>query len=108
MTELQSGGVQAEATPRAPTPAPAGSGRRGGGGRRGGRAGGGRPGRHNPLTRTRRYMREVVSELRKVIYPSRTELVTYVSVVLVFVSFMVAVVAGLDYVFTKAVLSIFG
>jgi preprotein translocase subunit SecE len=56
----------------------------------------------------RQYYREVVSELRKVIYPSRNELTTYVIVVLIFVSVMTAIVALLDYGFTKAVIAIFG
>jgi preprotein translocase subunit SecE len=54
------------------------------------------------------YYREIVSELRKVIYPSRNELITYVIVVLIFVSVMTAIVAGLDYAFSKAVIQIFG
>ncbi len=56
----------------------------------------------------RQYYREIVSELRKVIYPSRNELITYVIVVLIFVSAMTAIVAGLDYGFTQAVIRIFG
>jgi len=58
--------------------------------------------------RLRQYYREVVSELRKVIWPGRNELVTYVIVVLVFVVFVTAFVASLDYGLTKAVLGIFG
>jgi preprotein translocase subunit SecE len=54
------------------------------------------------------FYREVVAELRKVIYPGRNELVTYVIVVLVFVSVMVAIVASLDFGLTKAVLAVFG
>jgi preprotein translocase subunit SecE len=54
------------------------------------------------------FYREVVSELRKVIYPGRQELVTYVIVVLVFVSAMVAIVASIDFGLTKAVLAVFG
>lgn len=53
-------------------------------------------GRGNPFLRLRTYYREIVSELRKVIYPTRSELVTYVTVVLIFVSFMVAAVFFLD------------
>ncbi len=64
--------------------------------------------RPNPIARTRNYYREIVAELRKVIYPTRTELVTYVIVVLVFVSIMVAIVAGLDYGFTRLDLRVFG
>ncbi|GAA5146654.1 hypothetical protein GCM10023321_06430 [Pseudonocardia eucalypti] len=55
-----------------------------------------------------RYLREVVAELRKVIWPTRKDLVTYTLVVLVFVSFMVALVAGLDFAFGKAVFAVFG
>ena len=55
-----------------------------------------------------RFLREVVSELTKVIWPSRRELVVYTGVVLVFVSFMVAFVSLLDMGLGKAVLSIFG
>lgn len=107
MTDLQPGGVSTQGPVNTPGPVPSA----GGAGRRGsGRAAGkGRgKGRGNPLVRVRRFFREVVSELRKVIYPGRRELVTYVSVVLVFVSGMIAFVAGLDYVFTKAVFAIFG
>lgn len=66
------------------------------------RAGGRR--RVTPL----QFYREVVAELRKVIYPGRQELITYVIVVLVFVSVMVAFVATLDFGLTKAVLAVFG
>ena len=50
------------------------------------------------------FFREVVSELRKVIWPTRKELLTYTGVVIVFVTVMTAIVAGLDYVFAKGVL----
>ncbi|HYZ38576.1 MAG TPA: preprotein translocase subunit SecE [Pseudonocardiaceae bacterium] len=55
-----------------------------------------------------RFLREVVAELTKVIWPSRRELVVYTSVVLVFVSFMVAFVALLDMGLGRLVLSVFG
>jgi preprotein translocase subunit SecE len=54
------------------------------------------------------FYREVISELRKVIYPGRRELGVYVLVVVVFVSILTAFVSGLDYGLTKAVLAIFG
>jgi preprotein translocase subunit SecE len=62
----------------------------------------------NPFTRLGRFAREVVAELRKVIYPTRNELVTYTVVVIVFVAIMVTVVGLLDLGFTKAVLYVFG
>jgi preprotein translocase subunit SecE len=55
-----------------------------------------------------RFYREVVAELRKVIWPTRRELLGYSSVVLAFVAFMVLLVAAFDYVFTKGVLAVFG
>jgi preprotein translocase subunit SecE len=58
--------------------------------------------------RLMRFLREVVAELTKVIWPTRRELVVYTGVVLVFVSFMVAFVALLDMGLGKAVLSVFG
>ncbi|SHG06418.1 preprotein translocase subunit SecE [Jatrophihabitans endophyticus] len=55
-----------------------------------------------------RFVRESVSELRKVLWPSRSELVTYSIVVIVFVVIMVAIVAGLDLGFAKLVILAFG
>jgi preprotein translocase subunit SecE len=69
---------------------------------------GGRPGKGSLLSRLVRFLREVVAELRKVIWPTRNQLVTYTIVVLVFVSFMVALVSLLDYLFGRGVLFLFG
>ena len=54
------------------------------------------------------YYRQVVAELRKVIWPTRTQLVTYTVVVIVFVTIMVAILALLDFAFSWAVLEVFG
>ena len=45
------------------------------------------------------FYRQVVAELRKVIWPDRQQLITYTSVVLVFVTVMVIIVALLDFGF---------
>ncbi|MBM7770384.1 preprotein translocase subunit SecE [Actinokineospora baliensis] len=58
--------------------------------------------------RLARFLREVVSELRKVIWPTRKQLIGYTAVVLVFVAFMVALVAGLDVALGKGVFWLFG
>jgi preprotein translocase subunit SecE len=58
--------------------------------------------------RPTRFVRESVSELRKVLWPSRNELVTYSIVVIVFIAILVAIVAGLDVGFAKLVLKAFG
>ena len=55
-----------------------------------------------------RFVRESVSELRKVLWPSRNELVTYSIVVIIFLVIMTAIVAGLDIGFAKLVLLVFG
>ncbi len=54
------------------------------------------------------FYRQVIAELRKVIWPTRTELITYTSVVIVFVVIIIAIVFALDFAFGKAVLAIFG
>jgi preprotein translocase subunit SecE len=66
------------------------------------RSSGGRGGRPT------RFVRESISELRKVLWPSRNELVTYSIVVIVFVVIMVSIVAGLDIGFARLVLLLFG
>ena len=55
-----------------------------------------------------RRTRETVSEMRKVLWPSRREMITYTIVVLVFLVIMVTVVALLDLGLAKVVLAVFG
>jgi len=54
------------------------------------------------------FTRQVAAELRKVIWPTRNELVTYTTVALVFVIIMSAIVLTLDYGFTKLMFELFG
>lgn len=54
------------------------------------------------------FVRQIVAELKKVIWPTRKELIAYTTVVLVFVLIMAAIVAALDFVFTRGVLFVFG
>ena len=54
------------------------------------------------------FVRQVVAELRKVIWPTRRELITYTTVALVFVLIMVGIVSALDYGFTKGVMALLG
>jgi preprotein translocase subunit SecE len=54
------------------------------------------------------FTRQVAAELRKVIWPTRNELITYTVVALVFVIIMTAIVLGLDTGFTKLMFVIFG
>lgn len=58
--------------------------------------------------RVGRFVREVVAELRKVIWPTRKELVTYAVVVVFFIAVMMTIIAGFDYGFASAVQWVFG
>ena len=66
---------------------------------------GDRPGR---IRNIGTFYKQVVAELRKVIWPTRKELVTYTTVVVFFVLVMVAIIAVFDLIFGKAVLAVFG
>ena len=54
------------------------------------------------------FIRQVVAELRKVIWPTRNELVTYTAAALIFVIIMSTIVLSLDYGFTKLMFWVFG
>ena len=53
------------------------------------------------------FYRQVVAELRKVVWPTQEQLVTYFFVVMVFVLFMMALVSVLDLGFGKLVFGVF-
>jgi len=54
------------------------------------------------------FLRQVIFELKKVVWPTREQLITYTAVVIVFVTIMGLIIAALDFVFVKLVLLIFG
>lgn len=54
------------------------------------------------------FVRQVVAELRKVVTPTRSELVNFTLVVLVFVIICMAFVFGLDFAFGSLVKWVFG
>lgn len=54
------------------------------------------------------FYRQILSELVKVVWPTRKQLSTYTAVVLVFVIFVIAVVSLFDLVITKLVFWVFG
>jgi preprotein translocase subunit SecE len=62
----------------------------------------------NPFVFVYNYLKQVVAEMRKVIWPNRKQMLTYTSVVLVFLAFMVALVGLADFGLTKLVLLVFG
>lgn len=64
--------------------------------------------RRGPFGRLGLFVRQVIAELRKVVTPTRRELINYTLVVLVFVVIMMAIVSGLDTVFSLLVNFLFG
>ncbi|OKL48754.1 preprotein translocase subunit SecE [Boudabousia marimammalium] len=46
-----------------------------------------------------RFIQEVITELRKVVYPTKNELWTYFLVVIVFVAVLMAFIGGIDFLF---------
>ncbi len=68
----------------------------------------GRKDKGSVFSRLALFIRQVVAELRKVIWPTRKELIAYTTVVVIFVLIMAGIIAGYDFVFTRGVLLIFG
>jgi preprotein translocase subunit SecE len=62
----------------------------------------------NPFLFVYTYLKQVVAEMRKVIWPNRKQMLTYTSVVLAFLAFMVALVGLADLGLTKLVMLVFG
>jgi len=64
--------------------------------------------RRSPFARIALFIRQVIAELKKVVTPTRKELLSYTGVVLVFVVIMMALVSLLDLVFGTGVGYVFG
>ncbi|MFI1398779.1 preprotein translocase subunit SecE [Streptomyces sp. NPDC020681] len=69
---------------------------------------GGKRGKKGPLGRLALFYRQIVAELRKVVWPTRNQLTTYTTVVIVFVVVMIGLVTVIDYGFQEAVKYVFG
>ncbi|MCX4818698.1 preprotein translocase subunit SecE [Streptomyces sp. NBC_01142] len=69
---------------------------------------GGKRGKKGPLGRLTLFYRQIVAELRKVVWPTRSQLTTYTTVVIVFVVIMIGLVTVVDYGFQEAVKYVFG
>ena len=72
------------------------------------RSGAGRAAKRETRTTPALFFRQMVGELRKVIWPTRSMLVTYTVVCVVFVVVMATFVTLLDLGFTKLVFELFG
>ena len=68
----------------------------------------GRPAKKSERTTPAVFLRQVIAELRKVIWPTRKELVTYTTVAIVFILVMMGLITGLDTGFTWLVTKLFG
>jgi preprotein translocase subunit SecE len=64
--------------------------------------------RPNPFVFVWNFLKQVVAELRKVIWPNRKQMISYTTVVLVFLVFMVALIGGVDLGFARLVSWVFG
>ena len=63
---------------------------------------------NNPFVFVFNYLKQVVAELRKVIWPNRKQMGSYTSVVLAFLVFMVTLIGLVDLGLAKLVLWVFG
>jgi preprotein translocase subunit SecE len=54
------------------------------------------------------FFKQVISEIRKVVRPTRDELTQYTAVVLIFIVFIMLFVVGLDWVFNHVINFVFG
>jgi preprotein translocase subunit SecE len=68
----------------------------------------GRAERGNVFARLGLWWRQIIAELRKVIWPTRKELIAYTTVTLVFAIVMITLVASLDFGANWLVLKVFG
>lgn len=69
---------------------------------------GGKRGKKGPFGRLALFYRQIIAELRKVVWPTRSQLSTYTSVVIVFVLIMIGIVTVIDYGFNNAIKYVFG
>ena len=69
---------------------------------------GGKRAKKGPLKRLGTFYRQIVAELRKVVWPTRNQLTTYTTVVIVFVLVMIGLVTVIDYGLNHAAKYVFG
>jgi len=69
---------------------------------------GGKRAKKGPLKRLALFYRQIVAELRKVVWPTRNQLTTYTTVVIIFVVIMIGLVTVIDYGLSNAAKYVFG
>ena len=69
---------------------------------------GGKRAKKGPLKRLALFYRQIIAELRKVVWPTRNQLTTYTTVVIIFVVIMIGLVTVIDYGLSHAAKYVFG
>ncbi|WP_405870094.1 MULTISPECIES: preprotein translocase subunit SecE [unclassified Streptomyces] len=69
---------------------------------------GGKRAKKGPFKRLALFYRQIIAELRKVVWPTRNQLTTYTTVVIVFVVVMIGLVTVIDYGLSHAAKYVFG
>ena len=69
---------------------------------------GGKRAKKGPLKRLATFYRQIIAELRKVVWPTRNQLTSYTTVVIFFVAIMIALVTVIDYGLNHAAKYVFG
>ncbi|CAL9485107.1 MULTISPECIES: preprotein translocase subunit SecE [Streptomyces] len=69
---------------------------------------GGKRAKKGPLKRLATFYRQIIAELRKVVWPTRNQLTSYTTVVIFFVVIMIALVTVIDYGLDHAAKYVFG
>lgn len=64
--------------------------------------------KRGPFARLALFLRQIVAELRKVVVPTRSDLMSYTVTVIVFVLVVMTLVAGFDFGLGKLVFWVFG
>ncbi|GAA2675651.1 preprotein translocase subunit SecE [Streptomyces lunalinharesii] len=69
---------------------------------------GGKRGKKGPFARLALFYRQVIAELRKVVWPTRGQLSSYTTVVIVFVAIIIGLVTVIDLGINRVVGYVFG
>ncbi|KPI07977.1 preprotein translocase, SecE subunit [Actinobacteria bacterium OK074] len=69
---------------------------------------GGKRAKKGPFKRLGLFYRQIVAELRKVVWPTRNQLTSYTTVVIFFVAIMIGLVTLIDYGLNHAAKYVFG
>ncbi|CAL9468089.1 MULTISPECIES: preprotein translocase subunit SecE [Streptomyces] len=69
---------------------------------------GGKRAKKGPLKRLALFYRQIVAELRKVVWPTRNQLTSYTTAVIIFVVVMIGLITLIDYGLSNAAKYVFG